>query len=309
MIPLRPALKEYLTMRRALGYKLQRTEKLLADFIGFVEASAIDRVTIDLAIAWATLPAQGAMSWWAARLTVVRRFATYLHTLDPDTEVPPTELLPDRSHRAVPYLYSDDDIIALMAAGEEILRSPLRVLTYQTLIALLAVTGMRIGEAIRMDRHDLDFEAGVLTVRLTKFGKSRDLPLHTSTLDALHRYLRQRDQLLPRPTAPSLFVSTVGTRLLYCDVHWTFLRLVRHVGLQPRSMACRPRLHDLRHTFAVRTVMDAYRADADVAARLPLLSTYLGHTHPANTYWYLSAAPELLALAGKRLERSLEEPS
>jgi len=308
MIPLRPALKDYLTMRRALGYKLQRTEKLLADFISFVEASATDRVTIDLALAWATHPAQGAMSWWAARLTVVRRFATYLHALDPDTEVPPTELLPDQSHRAVPYLYSDDDINALMAAGG-ILRSPLRVLTYQTLIGLLAVTGMRIGEAIRLDRHDLDFEAGVLTVRLSKFGKSRELPLHTSTLDALHRYLRQRDQLLPRPTAPSLFVSTVGTRLLYCDVHWTFRRLVRHVGLKPRSTACRPRLHDLRHTFAVRTVIDGYRADADVAARLPLLSTYLGHVHPANTYWYLSAAPELLALAGRRLERSLEEPS
>jgi len=238
-----------------------------------------------------------------------RGFATYLHSLDPSTEVPPTDLLPLRSHRAVPYLYSDGDIVALMTAAEEILRSPLRVLTYRTLIALLAVTGMRIGEAIRLNRHDLDFEAVLLTVRLSKFGKSRELPLHTITLEALQSYIRQRDQLLPRPTAPSLFVSTVGTRLLYCDVHWTFLRLVRHVGLQPRSMACRPRLHDLRHTFAVRTVMDAYRADADVAARLPLLSTYLGHTHPANTYWYLSAAPELLALAGKRLERSLEEPS
>ncbi|HLZ25010.1 MAG TPA: tyrosine-type recombinase/integrase [Ktedonobacterales bacterium] len=308
MIALRPALKDYLSMRRALGYKLQRTEKLLADFIGFVEASASERVTIDLAIAWATLPTKGAMNWWAGRLTVVRRFATYLHTLDPTIEVPPTDLLPLRSHRAVPYLYSDGDIVALMTAAEEILRSPLRVLTYRTLIALLAVTGMRIGEAIRLNRHDLDSEAGVLTVRLTKFGKSRELPLHTSTLDALHGYLRQRDQLLQRPAAPSLFISTAGTRLLYCNVHWTFLRLVRHVGLQPRSTACRPRLHDLRHSFAVRTVIDAYRADIDVAARLPLLSTYLGHVHPANTYWYLSAAPELLALAGKRLERSLEEP-
>jgi integrase/recombinase XerD len=308
MIALRPALKDYLTMRRALGYKLQRTEKLLGAFIGFVEASASERVTIDLALAWATLPAQGAMNWWAGRLTVVRGFATYLHSLDPITEVPPTDLLPLRSHRAVPYLYSDGDIVALMTAAEEILRSPLRVLTYRTLIALLAVTGMRIGEAIRLNRHDLDFEAGLLTLRLSKFGKSRELPLHTSTLDALHGYLRQRDQLLQQPTAPSLFISTAGTRLLYCNVHWTFLRLVRHVGLQPRSTASRPRLHDLRHSFAVRTLIDAYRADTDVAARLPLLSTYLGHVHPANTYWYFSAAPELLALACKRLERSLEEP-
>jgi len=308
MIALRPALKDYLTMRRALGYKLQRTEKLLTEFVGFVEDNAADRVTTDLALAWATLPSKCAMSWWAARLTVVRGFTTFLRTLDAATEVPPTDLLLDRGHRAVPYLYSDDEIVALMAAAE-ILRSPLGVLTYQTLIGLVAVTGMRIGEAIRLDRRDLDFEDGVLTVRFSKFGKSRALPLHLSTLDALHTYLRRRDHLHPRPKALSLFISTAGTRLLYCNVHWTFLRLVRHAGLRPRSTACRPRLHDLRHSFAVRTVMDAYRADADVGARLPLLSTYLGHVHPANTYWYLSAAPELLALAGKRLERRLEEPS
>jgi integrase len=304
MIALRPALTDYLTMRRALGYKLQRAEKLLTQFIEFVEARGSERVTPDLALAWATLPAQGAMEWWSGRLTVVRGFATYLRTIDPATEVPPTELLPGRSHRAVPYLYSDEDVGALMAAAKT-LRSSLRVLTYQTLIGLVAVTGMRIGEAIRLDTHDLDFDNGVLTVRLSKFGKSRELPLHTSTLNALRAYLRQRDQLHPRPTAPSLFISTAGTRLLYCNVNWTFLRLVQRAGLKPRSAACRPRLHDLRHSFAVHTVMEAYRTDANAAARLPLLSTYLGHLHPGNTYWYLSAAPELLALAGQRLERSL----
>lgn len=308
MIALRPALKDYLAMRRALGYKLQRTEKLLAEFIGFVEASAADRITVDLALAWACRPAEGDQSWWSGRLSVVRGFATYLHTLDTATEVPPTNLLPARSHRTVPYLYSDDDLAALMAAAE-MLNSRLRILTYQTLIPLLAVTGMRVGEAIRLNRDDLDFKAGILTIWLSKFGKSRELPLHTSTLDALRTYLQRRHQLCPDPKAPSLFISTAGTRLLYCNVNWTFLRLVRHAGLQPRSKACRPRLHDLRHSFAVRTLIDAYRADADVAARLPLLSTYLGHLHPANTYWYLSAAPELFALAGKRLERSLEEPS
>jgi integrase len=227
--------------------------------------------------------------------------------MDPATEVPPAELLPGRSHRAVPYLYSDEDILALMTSAET-LRAPLRVLTYQTLIALVAVTGMRIGEAIRLDTHDLDFDNGVLTVRLSKFGKSRELPLHTSTLNALRTYLRHRDQLHQRPIAPSLFISTAGTRLLYCNVNWTFLRLVHRAGLTPRSAACRPRLHDLRHSFAVRTILDAYRTDTSAAARLPLLSTYLGHLHPGNTYWYLSAAPELLALAGQRLERSLEAP-
>jgi len=308
MTRLGPALADYLSMRRALGYKLQRTEKLLADFIRYVEAAAVDRITIDIAVAWATLPAGAGRNWWSGRLTVVRGFARFLHTLDASTEVPPADILPARQRRAVPYLYSNVDIQALVAAAES-LDSPLRRLTYRTLIPLLAVTGMRIGEAIRLDRNDLDFEAGVLTVWFSKFGKSRELPLHDTTLEALRFYLRRRDRLCPRPSAPSLFISTAGTRLLYCNVQWTFGRLVTQAGLQPRSANSRPRLHDLRHTFAVSTLVDAYRADVNVGARLPLLSTYLGHVHPGHTYWYLSAAPELLALAGRRLEQHLEVPS
>ena len=306
MTSLRPALKDYLAVRRALGYKLLRTEKLLQQFIDYLDAAGAPHITIDLAMAWATLPVQGDVSWWAGRLTVARGFATYLCTLDPETDVLPTDLLPARSHRAVPYLYDDKDIVGLMAAAQ-ILRSPLRVLTYQTLIGLLAVTGMRVGEAIRLNRTDLDVDHGVLTIHLTKFGKSRQLPLHASTLDALVGYLQRRDGLYPHPKAPSLFISPAGTRLLYCNVHWTFLRLVHEAGLTPRSTACRPRPHDLRHSFAVKTVLDAYRTNADVAARLPLLSTYLGHVSPVHTYWYLSAAPELLTLAAQRLERSLAE--
>lgn len=306
MIALQPALADYLAVRRTLGYKLQRTEKLLQQFIAYLEAVGAHHVTVDAALAWATLPADGDVSWWTGRLTVVRRFATYLRSLDPETEVPPTDLLPGRSHRAVPYLYNDQEIVALMDATR-ILRFPLRMLTYRTLIGLLAVTGMRVGEAIRLDRADLDLEHGLVTIHLSKFGKSRELPLHSTTLDALTDYLGRRDELHSHPKAPSLFISPAGTRLRYCNVHWTFLRLVREAGLTPRSTTCRPRPHDLRHSFAVKTILDAYRANADVAARLPLLSTYLGHVNPAHTYWYLSAAPELLALAGQRLERSLEE--
>lgn len=306
MIPLRPALADYLAVRRALGYRLQRTEKLLHQFIDYLEATDARRLTVDAALVWATLPSEGDVNWWAGRLTVVRGFARYLCTLDPETEVPPVDLLPARSHRAVPYLYDDKEVVALMDAAH-VLRFPLRVLTYRTLIGLLAVTGMRVGEAIRLDRGDLDFGHGLLTIHLSKFGKSRELPLHASTLDALAAYLKQRDELLPHPKAPSFFISPAGTRLLYCNVHWTFLRLVREARLKPRSSACRPRPHDLRHSFAVKTVLDAYRTNADVAARLPVLSTYLGHVNPAHTYWYLSAAPELLALAGQRLERSLAE--
>lgn len=306
MIPLRPALADYLAVRRALGYKLQRTEKLLHQFVDYLDATGASRITLDSALAWATLPSDGDVNWWAGRLTVVRGFARYLCTLDPETEVPPVDLLPARSHRAVPYLYDDTEVVALMDAAR-MLRFPLRVVTYRTLIGLLAVTGMRVGEAIRLDRTDFDFERGLLTIHLSKFGKSRQLPLHASTRDALADYLRQRDELLPHPKAPSFFISPAGTRLLYCNVHWTFLHLVRDAGLKPRSGACRPRPHDLRHSFAVKTVLDAYRGNADVAARLPVLSTYLGHVNPAHTYWYLSAAPELLALVGQRLERSLAE--
>ena len=305
MTPLRQALDDYLTMRRGLGYKLERAEKLLAQFLAYLDEVGADNVTVEHALAWARLPASADPSWWSQRLSVVRGFAAYLHTLDPAAEVPAAELLPWRRRRATPYLYTDAEIAALIAACAS-LRFPLRVATYGTLIGLLAITGLRVGEAIRLDRGDLDIERGLLLVRDSKFGKSRELPLHATAVRALRGYLRRRQRLQPRPQAEALFVSLAGTRLRYSNVNWTFLRLVRRAGLEPRSATCRPRLHDLRHSFAVRTVLDAYRADSDVQARLPLLSTYLGHVDPAATYWYLSAAPELLALAGQRLERHLE---
>jgi integrase len=307
MISLRSALSDYLAMRRALGYKLRRAEKLLLQFINYVEATGANSITTDLALSWARLPERGDVSWWSGRLTVARKFAAFVNTFDPNTEVPPRDLLPGRkSRRAVPFLYSDSDISALVGAAY-IFPSPLRVLTCQTWIQLLAVTGMRVGEVIRLDRKDVDLDAGILTVWMSKFGKSRELPLHASTVEAPRAYLQERDRLFPNPSSPSLFISGAGTRLLYCNVSWDFIRLVRRAGLKPRSKDCRPRIHDLRHTFAVRTIIDAYRTDANVGVRLPLLSTYLGHVHPGNTYWYLSAAPELLGLAGRRLERSLGE--
>jgi integrase len=303
MSRLRDSLGDYLTIRRALGYKLERAEKLLDQFIDYLEGLGVELITVERALAWARLPA-GGVNWFAFRLSAVRGFAAYLHALDPVHEVPPADLLPRRPRRVTPYLYSEQEIAALIGAASS-LRSALRVATYQTLIGLLAVTGMRIGEAIRLDRDDLNTGAGVLTVRNSKFGKSRELPLHATTTQTLRAYLRRRDRLLPTPKTEALLISPAGTRLLYCNVSHTFLGLVDRAGLRPRSASCRPRLHDLRHSFAVRTVLDWYRADVDVQARLPLLSTYLGHVHPANTYWYLSAAPELLSLAGERLERAL----
>lgn len=302
MSRLDPALADYLRLRRALGYKLVRTAKLLAQFTAYLDTQGAERVTVSSALAWATLPAAGGPRWLAMRISVVRGFAAYLHAIDAAHELVPTDLLPDRGHRATPYLYSDADIVALMAAAAT-LRTPHRAATYETLLGLLAVTGLRVGEAIRLDRAELDTTEGLVTIRNSKFGKSRLVPLHPTSVAALRRYLLRSDR--PRPVVPTaaLFVSDAGTRLLYCNVNWTFLKLVGRAGLASRSSGCRPRIHDLRHSFAVRSILDAYRAGADVQARLPLLSTYLGHVNPGATYWYLSAAPELLDLAGQRLER------
>jgi integrase len=214
------------------------------------------------------------------------------------------DLLPGRTCRATPYLYSEKEIAALLTAADT-LRTPHRVATYRTLIALLAVTGMRIGEAISLDRCDLDAVNGLLIIRNGKFGKSRALPLHPSTVTALGEYLGRGDRPCRQPNTPALFISTAGTRLLYTNVQPTFHQLVGQAGLQPRSATCRPRIHDMRHGFAVHTILDGYRDGGDPGSRLALLSTYLGHVDPGKTYWYLSAAPELLELAGERLERHL----
>jgi integrase len=303
--PLRAQLGDYLALRRALGYRLARPEKLLGQFLDYLERTGQNTLSVAAALDWARLPAGGGESnWWAYRLSVVRGFATYLHTLDPVHEVPAPDLLPHRPHRASPYLYSDAEITALITAAES-LGTPLRRATFATLIGLLAVSGIRVGEAIALDRADVDLHAGRLVVRHGKFGKTRELALHPSTVDALRGYQRLRDRLAPPAGTPAWFVSQAGTRLIYCNVHHAFRRLVRAAGLSARSARCRPRIHDLRHSFAVRAMLDAYAAGQDGQARLTLLSTWLGHVHPANTYWYLSASPELMAIAAGRLDTHL----
>lgn len=301
---MRQELADYLMLRRALGYRLARPEKLLGQFLDHLDRAGESRITVTSALDWARLPARGDSNWWAYRLSAVRGFATYLHAVDPTHEVPAADLLPQRPLRASPYLYSDTDMAALIAATAS-LRTALRRATFATLIGLLAVTGMRVGEAIGLDRDDVDLTGGLLVVRSGKFGKTRELALHASTVEALGRYRRQRDRLAPAVGASAFFVSTAGTRLIYCNVHNAFHRLVALAGLTPRSASCRPRIHDLRHSFAVAAMLDAYAAGQDGQTRLSLLSTWLGHVHPGSTYWYLSASPELMAVAGQRLEAHL----
>jgi integrase/recombinase XerD len=303
MTTLRDAVADYLTIRRALGYKLREHERALASFVSFLEQAGAATITTELALAWAS-DTRGSEGWKAARLSMVRGFAVYLRTIDPATEIPPTGLLLHRKRYAIPYLYSDQEISRLLTAAAA-LTPHRRAMLYRTVIGLLAVTGMRISEALALDSDDVDLDVGVLTIHNTKFGKSRQLPLHPSTVQALAGYDQHRAELRPRPWTQSFFVSANGNRPNKSNVEKVFRDLRRSVGLnRPRGLP-NPRIHDLRHSFAVRTVIDWHRAGVEVQSRLLWLSTYLGHVEPSDTYRYLTAAPELLALAAKRLELTL----
>jgi integrase/recombinase XerD len=291
---------DYLELRRALGFKLAKEGRLLPDFAAFAEAAGADTVTVDLAIRWAARPDGASLVWAAQRLSMVRGFARYLHTVDPDAQVPPAGLLPARTRRVTPYIYSDADIAALMTAARA-LRNPLKSATFETLTGLLAVTGMRGSEAMRLDDHDLD-AAGVLTIRATKFRKSRQLPLHPTTVQTLARYQVLRGRLCPAPATTSLLVSSTGARLCHETVQPVFRLLLRQAGIGQGRSRPRATVHGLRHTFAVKTLLGWYQDGQDVQARMPTLSTWLGHASPAATYWYLTATPELLALAAQRLQ-------
>ncbi len=306
MIALEERLAGYLAVRRVLGYRLARAEKLLTQFIAWMNERGERTITAASALEWATLPPATGSNWHAHRLTVVRGFAAHVHALDPAHELVPQDLLPQRPRRAVPYLYTDAEIRALLDASSAI-PTPHRAATMRALIGLLAVTGMRIGEAIRLNRADIDHHRDTLTVIESKFGKSRELAVDATTTTALRAYLHRGDRPVPIEPTDAVFTSAVGTRLTYCNVHLAFKRIVKHAGLTARSTVCRPRPHDLRHAFAVNTLLDAYRDDIGdgehIQARIALLCTYLGHVNPGSTYWYLQAAPELLQLAADRLER------
>lgn len=304
MSNLHQILADYLVTRRAMGYKLQHADRRLLEFVDSVLAQDSSCITTKLALQWATKPLGASTKWFATRLGFIRQFALYAQAFDPRTEVPPHHLICHGSRRPTPYIYSQQDIQRLLEAARR-QRHRLSACTDVALLGLLAVTGMRVGEAIRLDRRDLDPDRALLVVRDTKFGKSRELPLHRSTVEALGRYARTRDRLLPLQYSSRLFLSQSGKPLIYSNVHRRFHRLIDRACLATASPR-RPRIHDLRHTFAARTLISWYRNGVEVQSRLPLLSTYLGHLDPTMTYWYLSAVPELLRLVSERCRLSQE---
>ncbi len=304
MTDLERHVQNYLELRRRMGFVLRFEGHVLPQLAAYLDAAG-GVLTADLAISWAALPAGVQPISLAHRLGAARGFARYLQTIDPRTEVPPTGIWPATVPRPAPYLYSDAEITALLAAARD-LQPPLRAVTLETVLGLLVVTGMRVGEVLSISRGDVDLRRGVITIREAKLERERLLPLHPSTTDALRRYAEHRDRAHPEPAAGTFFLGTTTGPLSYCVVRAAFAELTTRIGL--RTSTVRPRIHDLRHSFAVRILIDFYRSGVDVAAGIAVLGAYLGHVNPAGTYWYLSASPELMELAAQRLENRSEAP-
>lgn len=311
MNTLREAVRQYLDMRRSLGFKLREASKGLIDFATFLEQHHASYITPTLALAWAQQPSKAQPAHWAGRLGFVRGFARYRSATDPRTQIPALGLLPFQPKRARPYLYSEEEICSLLRAA---LRMPyryergkLRPRVFYCLFGLLSVSGLRLGEARNLELQDVDLKAGVLTIRGAKFGKTRLVPLHASTCAVLADYIARRQRHWAGRTVSSyLFVSSRGNRLDAGDIHRTFYALSRQIGLRGASDSRGPRLHDMRHRFATNTLVQWYRSGEDPERRLPLLSAYLGHVHVADTQWYLEGSPELMREAMLRLQQRWE---
>jgi len=308
MNPFRIAVHRYVTFRRMMGFQFTHVQKPLEDFADFLKKEGSDRLTTALSVKWAKLPQNTLHSYWATRLGMVREFAHYYRAFEPKTEVPPPDLMPYRYRRRNPHIYSDKDIERLLLAADTLRpRRGVRKHTYFAFLGLIAVAGFRLNELILLDIEDVNFDQSVLRIRRTKFGKSRLVPVHPTVLTQLRRYGRIRDRLRPRGGRQSraFFISDSGDRLTKSSVRWAFVRMSKKAGLRGPQDRRGPRIHDLRHTFAVKVMISWYRQGLNVDERMPLLSTYLGHVHPTNTYWYLSSVPELLGLAGARLEKQM----
>jgi site-specific recombinase XerD len=303
MNQMRKAVEDYVELRRALGFKLTEAARGLRDFVSFLEERAADHITIPLALEWARQNLTARPAHWSRRLSWVRGLAHYCSAADSRTQVPPRDLLPHRACRARPYLYTGEEIQQLLTQAMGL--DGLRGWTFHCLLGLLCVTGTRVTEALNLRSEDVDLLTGLLTIRSGKFGKLRLVPIHASTQKVLQDYVQRRDYAVKtRPVY--FFVSQRGNRLSEGAVRYTFRILCQRIGLRSPAASRGPRLHDFRHRLAVQTLVRWYRSGHDVERRLPALSTYLGHVHIGSTYWYLSACPELMGLAVKRLQQRWE---
>jgi integrase len=311
MSTLRENVNDYLATRRAMGFKVEGLTKLLLSFAAFCEARGATRVQNDLAVQWATATIKAPVhdALLARRMDAVRIFARHQHALDPATQIPPEAICSRRYRSREPNVFSEAEVLAFLAAAETL--SPrFRAVTWRTLIGLLAATGMRPGEACRLIVSDIDLANGVVQVLETKFGKSRLVFLHPTTATVLGDYLRVRQDWVGDAArgCPAVFVNSRREAISPDRLGATFRQIVAAAGITTEPGHRPPRLHDLRHTFAVTTMLDWYRDGHDVQVRLPLLSTWLGHVDPASTYWYLHAVPELLAHAARRLDARAGAP-
>ncbi|WP_435171747.1 tyrosine-type recombinase/integrase [Falsirhodobacter sp. 1013] len=307
MNALHAALADYLQLRRSLGYKLHDAGLQLPRFVDFLIEHDVDHITIPLALEWARSPTTAQPSEWARRLGYVRMFARHLSASDKRTEIPPAWLLPHRSTRAKPYLYSDEEVRRLLAAALAMpvarKTASLRPWMYHCLLGLLAVTGLRISEALDLRIEDVDLDSGLLTIRAGKLDRWRFVPIHSSTCAVIADYIERRARFFGRPVPTNLFLSNLGRPIDGSVVYRGFYALSQRVGLRPRRGGHGPRLHDLRHRFATQVLTRWYEEGRDPVRDMPVLSTYLGHVRVEDTYWYLSLSPELMTQAISRLER------
>jgi len=303
MNPLRQAVKDYLALRRSLGFKLREYGECLHEFVSFLKKNRTSHIKTKLAVEYATQRQDEKPVSWARRLIIIRGFASYRLGADPKTEIPPVGLLPFRSQRARPYLYTKGEICRLLNAALT-MESPhkLQPHTYYCLFGLLAVSGLRVGEAVNLQPQDVNWSEGILTIRGAKFGKSRLVPLHPSTCTVLHNYAKRRDAIYARRAVSYFFVTSHGTKLEKPNLSRIFRELSRQIGIRKPGERHGPRLHDFRHRFAVETLLRWYRRGEQVTRRMPVLSTYLGHVNVTGTYWYLSNTPELMGAASQLLE-------
>jgi integrase len=291
-------LANYLRLRRALGFKLEYPGQVLPQFLAYLQAQGATRITAEHAIAWAGLPKEVLPVHLAHRLGAVRGFARYVKAIDPKTEVPPVGVWSATTPRRTPYVFSQGDLADLIAAARR-LPPAFRGATSQTLFGLLISTGMRVGETLALHRGDVDLIDGVLTIREAKFDRCRIVPLHESTTAALAAYATVRDKHLPYPQSDAFFLTDTGKALRYNQAHQAFVEVTTTLGL--RSGTVQPRIHDLRHRFTISTLLAWHQAGMQPGNQMAVLATYLGHVHPASTYWYLTATPELMELVAARL--------